>query len=235
MKFRVPNFRYYILKFLFERFALPKTRNEQISKKLLKRYLPGNPVILDCGAYDGKDSIELQKVFKGKVYCCEAVPGIYRRLNKNISGFPDIFGFNIALSDEDGFQNLYVSYGDLDGSSSLMEPKTVLSDHSQIKFHKPIQVETKRLDTWASENQITKIDLLWLDMQGYEMNMLKASNKIFDSVKVIHTEVSTRETYKGVPKYEEYKAFLKEKGFEVIIEAIPKGWDMGNVLFVRMK
>jgi len=33
--------------------------------------------------------------------------------------------------------------------------------------------------------------------------------------------------------YKELKEFLVTKGFELKIEAIPAGWDMGNALFVR--
>lgn len=70
-------------------------------------------------------------------------------------------------------------------------------------------------------------------MQGFEMNMLKASKNILNTVKLIHTEVSTRETYKGVALYQEFRTFLENRGFVVLLEAIPEGWDMGNVLFIR--
>jgi len=79
------------------------------------------------------------------------------------------------------------------------------------------------------------VDMLWLDMQGFELQMLKASEIILNMVSVIHTEVSTRETYKGVPLYDDLRSFLEAKGFSVKIEALPTGWDMGNVLFVKDK
>ena len=77
--------------------------------------------------------------------------------------------------------------------------------------------------------------MLWLDMQGYELKMLMQSSAILDAVSVIHTEVSTRATYKGVVQYKDYRTFLESKGFQVQFEAIPNGWDMGNVLFVKNK
>ncbi len=54
-----------------------------------------------------------------------------------------------------------------------------------------------------------------------------------NTVKVIHTEVSIKETYEGVVQYKEYRNFFESIGFVVAIEAIPEGWDMGNILFVR--
>ena len=100
-------------------------------------------------------------------------------------------------------------------------------------FNETISVVSVTLDAWAEKNNIKNIDLLWLDMQGFELNMLKASKVILPTVKVIHTEISVTETYKAVPTYETYKAFLESIGFVVETVAIPPMWDMGNVLFVR--
>jgi Methyltransferase FkbM domain len=89
------------------------------------------------------------------------------------------------------------------------------------------------LDEWAQAHDVKKVDLLWLDMQAFELKMLKASPKILSTVKLIHTEVSLKETYDGTELYNEYRKFLAQNGFTVLIEAIPHGWDMGNVLFVK--
>ncbi|MBK6479822.1 MAG: FkbM family methyltransferase [Saprospiraceae bacterium] len=85
---------------------------------------------------------------------------------------------------------------EFDASSSLLEPKDHLIDHPDTSFKDKIQVQTITLDDWAFQNNISKVDLLWLDMQGFELNMLKASNKILATVKVIHTEVSTKKPTK---------------------------------------
>ena len=131
--------------------------------------------------------------------------------------------------------DFYMSEGASDASSSLLEPKDHLADHPDTVFTNKIAVKTATLDSWAKENNISKVDMLWLDMQGYELRMLKASEVILQTVSVIHTEVSTKETYKGVAQYNELRSFLVERGFSVKIEAVPQGWDMGNVLFVRKK
>jgi hypothetical protein len=137
------------------------------------------------------------------------------------------------LSDKTGVSNMYVSSGSYDGSSSLLHPKEHLEDHPDVLFNDVLQVNTTSLDDWASQRNINKIDLLWLDMQGYEHQMLKASETIFPQVKVLHTEVSTRETYENVVRYEELKSWLEVKGFVEVYKALPESADMGNVLFVR--
>jgi 2-O-methyltransferase len=221
--------------FFFQRLGIPLIKMDKISKSALKKYLPENPVIIDCGAHSGADSVELAKILKGRVYAFEPVPDIYKILIEQTSAFKNISCYPLALSDKDGQQDFFISEGGSDASSSLLEPQDHLTDHPDVFFKKKVPVKTNSLRTWAQEQGISKIDMLWLDMQGFELNMLKAAGSILDSVSLIHSEVSTKETYKGVALYPELRAFLEQKGFKVEMEALPQGWDMGNVLFVRQR
>lgn len=63
--------------------------------------------------------------------------------------------------------------------------------------------------------------------------MLQASNKILSTVKVIHTEVIKTKISRGIALYSDYKIFVLKKGIIIKVEPIPKGWTMGNVLFVK--
>jgi FkbM family methyltransferase len=220
---------------LFEEYGWPAVKNEKISKRIIKKYLPEAPIAIDCGAFDGADSLQLARILHAKVYSFEAVPAIFAQLQKNVAGNTSIVCTPLALSNTTGKQIFYVSEGSSTASSSLLHPKEHLADHPETYFKKKIEVDAVTLDEWAQQNNIAAIDLLWLDMQGFELKMLKASPRILKTVSVIHTEVSTKETYEGVEVYNEYKSFLEENGFTAVIEAIPAGWDMGNVLFVRKR
>ena len=226
--------KYHSRQFLFGKFAIPNVINEKISKAVLKKYLPANPVIIDCGAHDGADSVALAKLFKGAtIHAFEPVKDLFTRLTDNTNHFKNIITYPIALADVDGEMDFYISAGASDGSSSLLEPEDHLTDHPDTFFKDKITVKTITLNNWAKVNNIVKVDMLWLDMQGYELKMLMASPGILETVSVIHTEVSTRETYRGVAQYQDYRSFLEKKKFTMQIEAIPAGWDMGNVLFVK--
>jgi FkbM family methyltransferase len=220
--------------FLVKRFDNTIVKSETINKNYIRRFLPSNPVIIDAGAHVGGDSIEMCRLYKGAtIHAFEPVPHIYKLLKHNVRKYSRIHCHTVALSNQNGTQSMHVSSGASDGSSSLLEPKEHLADHPDVFFNETITVTTQTLDTWAAQQQIKQVDLLWLDMQGYELEVLKASNIILPAVKVVHMEVSMRSTYENVPLYDEVKAWMQSKGFKVEVEAIPNGWDMGNVLFVK--
>lgn len=223
-------------KFLMEQKwgILSPSDQSSISKYVIRKYLPQNPVIIDCGAHVGADSIELSKMLpKSKIFCFEPVPSIFSSLKKNTKKYSNIECFQIALSDNDGEAHFFVSSGESDASSSLMNPTGHKEFHPDVNFNEEILVQTMSLDSWAEKKNLKKVDFLWLDMQGYELNMLKASKNILRTVSVIHTEVSILNTYEGVVLYPEYRLWLESQGFKVAVEAIPKNSDMGNVLFIR--
>ncbi|MBC7850512.1 MAG: FkbM family methyltransferase [Chitinophagaceae bacterium] len=219
---------------LEQKWGFVKAGGEIIPKNKLRKFMPTNAVIIDAGAHIGADSVELARMFpSAKIHCFEPVPAIYSFLTHNTRKCDNIKCYDIALSSETGTTNMYVSAGGSDASSSLQKPADHLADHSDVTFEKEIVVTTKTLDDWATDNNISKVDFLWLDMQGHELEVLKSSTKILPTVKAIHSEVSLKKTYENAPLYKDYKAWLESKGFRVEIEAIPAGADMGNVLFVR--
>lgn len=66
--------KYRIQDLLFRKFAIPIKIDEKISKKYLKKFLPQQPTIIDCGAHDGSDSVELASTIGGNIYSFEPVP-----------------------------------------------------------------------------------------------------------------------------------------------------------------
>jgi FkbM family methyltransferase len=216
---------------VFEKRAIPPVKQEKISKSLAVRHLPANPVIVDCGAYDGGDALTLAQLSGGTVHAFEADPEIFALLKHNTRRCDSIICHNVALSDKNGTGSFYCGTGDLNASGSLLQPKNELRETGKFQTLATVQLQT--LQTWMERNGIDKIDMLWLDMQGAELLMLKASASVLSRVRVIHTEVSVKGDYVGACVYSELKDFLDLQGFRVELEAIPKHWSTGNVLFVR--
>jgi FkbM family methyltransferase len=224
-------------RFLFEqKWGIRKPSDPySIPKYTLKKYLPGNPVIIDCGAHIGADSVELSRIFsKGSIHSFEPIPHLFSELKHNARKYDNMHCYNVALSDKTGTAEMFVSSGSSDASSSLLQPTGHNQEHPDVYFKDKVKVTTLRLDDWAQTNKVAKVDFLWLDMQGFERTMLAASSVILPTVKLIHTEVSMREVYAQSSIYGEYKKWLEGVGFSVIVEAIPEGTDMGNALFVKL-
>jgi FkbM family methyltransferase len=211
-----------------------KSKQGIINKEFIRHFLPANPVIIDAGAHRGDDSIEFARLIpSAEIHAFEPVPAIFDSLKAAAAEYKQIRCYKVALSNSTGHQEMHVSSGGSDASSSLLAPVDHLKDHPDTFFNEKIVVNTVTLDEWAVEQKIEKIDFLWLDMQGFELNVLKASSQAFQRVSAVHMEVSTKQTYENVPQYSEIRSWMESRGFKVEVEEIPAGWDMGNVLFVK--
>ena len=93
-------------------------------------------------------------------------------------------------------------------------------------------VQCVRLDDWSSDHGVQP-DLLWLDLQGAELDALRGAEVVLERVRLIHSEVSVIEEYEGCALYHEVRSWLAQHGFDVLVEALPPGSPQGNVLFGR--
>ncbi len=204
-----------------------------IPKEYFLQYLPSNPVIIEAGAANGVDTIEMAQIWsRGNIYAFEPIPKLYEQLILNTKKYKNIKCFSYALSNTVELKEIFVSGGSSEFSSSLLIPKEHLSEHPEVIFSEKIQVQTITLDSWAEKNNIDRVDMLWLDLQGAEPAVLKASPKILSTVKLIYTEVSLKELYEGTPLYPEFRDWLKKQNFRVKREEL--AWeDAGNVIFIR--
>lgn len=206
-----------------------------IDKAMIDQYLPSYPVIVEAGAHIGIDTVEMaQRWPTAKIYAFEPVPQLFAELKLRTKHFSNVICLSDALSSSSDRAIFYVSSGGSDGSSSLLQPQEHLTYHPTVLFNEVIEVSTLSLNDLSKKYAISHIDCLWLDMQGFELDMLKAvSDDLLETVKVIHIEVSLKELYKNCPLYPEVRLWLENKGFKVIVEDI-RWADAGNVLFARI-
>ena len=103
----------------------------------------------------------------------------------------------------------------------------------KIHYQGPcITVPCVILDDWCKQNRISHFDLLWLDLEGMELQILYNSPEILKTVKVIFTETNFRSFRLGMTLYHHLKAFLEKQGFRQLADWYdPK--IQGNAIFVR--
>jgi FkbM family methyltransferase len=206
----------------------------------VKPYMPANPIIVEAGAFDGKDTLRLAAAWPtSTIHAFEPVPEIFTRLESNTVTNPIIKRYPLALSDHNGTAEFYVAEkpgkpGVATQAGSLHKPKKRI-ELSPLQFPRTITVPTITLPTWAAQHNISHIDFLWLDLQGHELPVLQAAGDFINKIRVIQTEVGFVEAYEGQQPYEQVKAWLAQYNFEEIARdfADQSSWFFGNALFVR--
>jgi FkbM family methyltransferase len=214
--------------------------NSHRTIEVLTQFLPDNPVIVEAGAYDGSDTQKMVARWpRCTIHAFEPLPEIYERLEKNTGHLSPVYRYPFALSDHNGTALFYVSEkpshpGIASQAGSLHAPKDRL-DHSPLIFPRTTEVATITLDTWANENAIECIDLLWLDTQGHELVILQAAPKMLQNIKVILAEVAFIDSYEAMPRYEEVVAWMTTHGFEHVGRDFADKTKsfFGNALFIK--
>ena len=195
-----------------------------------------DPIIIEAGMCWGNETKMFCEMFpNGKVYGFEPIPHLFGLSKSMVDGFDNVEVFEMALSDKTGRTHMNVAKEneDICESSSLLAPKDHLVYHPQIKFQEQIEVDTINLDEFVEQKGIERIDLMWLDLQGYEPLVLQSSLKALKMTKYLYTEISILEVYENVVKWPEFYRFLAENGFKKIYDDIFCLRDAGNALLVN--
>lgn len=120
-------------------------------------------------------------------------------------------------------------------SSSFLKPKVHLTEHPNVLFDGTIEMcKIKTLDNVIQEDNIdlNSYNLLNIDVQGYELKVLKGAINTLPYIKFIIAEVNRDEVYEGCPMVNEIDDFLKQFGFiNVYIYWQSTSW--GDALYVK--
>jgi len=207
---------------------------------LVKEYLPENPVIIEAGSFNGSDTKKIAAFWPAAtIYAFEPVPEIFTLLQDNVKHIPSIHPQNIALFEDTGHAEFHVSMHPKKPekpfqAGSLLKPTKRL-ELSPVVYPKTITVRTITLDDWAEQNNITYIDFAWLDMQGTELNVLKASPNMLATLKVIYTEVEFIQAYANQYILDDVVTWLTAQGFTLVAQDFKNttDWFYGNQVWIK--
>lgn len=167
----------------------------------------------------------------------EEIPS-YRKFTSNIHIFEpqkecfdsipnDVKKYNVALGDKEGIAKMHIANNKQ--SSSLLKPKTHLTEHPWVVFTGTMEVPVKTLDSF----NIQDCNFLNMDVQGYELNVLKGAENTLKFVDMVYSEVNIAELYEGNPLLDEMDEWLKERGFTRVWHVITEHkW--GDALYARV-
>lgn len=173
--------------------------------------------ICDIGAHHGDISLKLASLFpSSKIYSFEPYSQSYEVLRKKAEINSNIVPVNCALSSSNGEVNLYINVQD---STNSLSPTGEMGKKYQSWQTETLSTELVRvftLNSWGKQNSITEIELLKLDVQGFELRVLEgAEDYLKSTVRLIYTEIEFVKIYKENCLYFELEEFLRQFNFEL--------------------
>lgn len=169
--------------------------------------------IIDVGANQGQFSVAISKLFpSAKIICIEADDKVIKKLKKNINNL-NFQIINSAVGNYCGYAKFNVNNDSQ--VSSLLElgserikyyPKSHVLNKKEIRINK--------LDNLLKKIQINRTSLLKIDVQGYELNVLKGAKSSLKKIDWCLIEIALANLYEDEPSIEEIILFMNKLSFK---------------------
>jgi FkbM family methyltransferase len=206
--------------------------------RVLAQLLPENPVIIEAGAYKGRDTLKLaQKFPAGRIYAFEPLRTAFPHLCEAMRPFSNVAVINQALDVTAGKKDFYICYGTwgqnpiFEFHSSLLKPFGVFA----INLIGPTEkVSCTTLFDFCQENNIEKIDMLWLSTEGSESQILAGSQELLDQVSLVFVHTQLHCTRESMVLFHDLKTYMERNGFILLSHFYIPGAH-GDALFINAK
>lgn len=136
---------------------------------------------------------------------------------------------NVALGSHVHTTKMYVSDNEKQ-SSSILKPKVHLSHHPNVQFPSMEEVNVDLLDNYSSP----KYNFINMDVQGYELEVLKGAKETLKNIDYIYCEVNRDELYEGNAYIQDIDNFLSQYNM-VRVETDWSGGLWGDAFYVKNK
>ncbi len=180
--------------------------------ELMKRHPP--TVIYDIGAHLGTWS-QLAKavVPTARIHAFEPLAVHREGFRAATKDVPDIHLHEVALGAQAGAVAMQVT--NLSDASSLLEVAGPSREMFGVTREREEEVRMVRLDDYVSQTHIARPDLMKLDVQGYEIEVLRGGEACLRQCRFVILEVSFVEFYRGQALFHDVVRFMHERGFHL--------------------
>lgn len=196
-------------------------------------------LIMQIGAFDGQDAVELYRHYKCPVLCFECAPESIKKTRGLILPYPYIklvekaawhvsqqINFNYCPSHPGTSSCFFFDYETM--AARDREPIPQMVKRYTVKN---IKVHATRLDEWLNDNSIDRVDMICMSTQGSALPILQGLGSYLHTVKYVVTQTEYQRVYKEQALFPEVNDFMKKHGFTVF-NAEPDGF-FNYVIFVR--
>jgi FkbM family methyltransferase len=170
--------------------------------------LPARPVVVDGGANKGNITARLLDVWpQASVVAFEPQPRLARKLAKRFRDNPRVAIRAMALGEQP--DTLALSVLTRPTLSSLLAPSGIHDKYAgeTLDVTETLNVPVVRLDA-----VLTRVDVLKLDLQGFELPALRGASGLLPGVSAVVAETARYPLYEGQALLPELEAFLVEFG-----------------------
>lgn len=169
-------FRQYLLKdhFYLEVARWFKDKGDQTLR--LEYPLNAQSVVFDLGGYHGDFAADIYKKYGCKVYVFEPVPEFYEICLNRFKDNSNIFCFNYGLSASNQYLNIQLA----ENASSISSPKALGS---------ALRVEIRSIVECIRDLNLSKIDLMKINIEGGEFDVLPAIIQSGDIKKITDLQI----------------------------------------------
>jgi len=167
--------------------------------------------IIHVGAHDGAEYEEYQTTFKEDItiHWFEPQKDVFEMLLSRLDNKPNNHFYNFGLGSCKEIKQIWTENENRGESASFSKPKEHKTLYPKINFYPSELLEIKTLDSF----DITDSNILVLDVQGFELEVLKGSISTLKQIDHIFCEINNVEKYEGCPTLVELCEFLSQYGF----------------------
>lgn len=192
-------------------------------KELYKMKIGG---VIHIGAHYGEEVNDYLNNEIKEIILFEPLEENYKFILQNVPDF--VVTHNVALGSVSGELEMYVSSNEKQ-SSSFLKPKLHLSHHPDVSFPYTAMVKVETLDSYNISQTYNFINM---DVQGYELEVLKGAKKTLNQVDYVYCEVNRAEVYENNAFVEEIDEFLSDYKMSRV-ETSWLGGIWGDALYIR--
>lgn len=169
--------------------------------------------VVDVGAHAGQFSLLARALYpRARIVAFEPLPGPGARFRRVFGGDANVTLHPVAVAPRRGPAAMHVS-ASTDSSSLLPITPRQVALFPGTELREVTTIEAGPLDAFLGAGEIASPALLKIDVQGFELEALRASLPLLPAFDHVYTEVSFEALYAGQALAGEVAAFLAAHGF----------------------
>lgn len=205
--------------------------------RMLAKFLPENPVIMEAGAFEGRDTQKLAERFpNGRIFAFEPLTNHFSALETVMKPYANVSVHNAALDIISGKGDFYVCHGTnaqypvYEFHSSLLRP----TGSQTVHLLGPVETVTRiSLKDFCRDTNIEKVDMLWLSTEGSERQILEGAQDLLSNVTLVYARTNLYPERESITLFSDLKSFMEAHGFILLSHFYMSADIHGDALFIK--